>query len=338
MKSWPHYTHIILLCRIRPAHLHSDETGGRTVSYLVRFRLDAPTMKNPRILSFSETPRNVFMTTASLADSYQLLQYPQTLGSVVAYKCIFWTAQPQAAISSHSRFFLCWGERRFITIAMRAFALIHLTFSSKSLWYLDAYAVPLVDCMQEIEICFNSCICDASVKTTKCHGLDLPWDGAQFAAWSMPSMYSSGTDTSGSISLQNIDLLDFMSAIVSSEEGRLLLSGMQYFTVADVEWIEQYAAHARNIEILIMKRTSENMFWYLPMTSMSNSDTMAGKVQLLQRPQAHRGVVALNLQKDRKFEHSCFDNLYVVSVLNTSIFSGLKGKLFHTDYSPSASN
>jgi hypothetical protein len=60
--------------------------------------------------------------------------------------------------------------------------------------------------------------------------------------------------------LQNIDLLDFMSAIVSSEEGRLLLSGMQSFTVADAEWIEQYAAHARNIEILIIKIISENMF------------------------------------------------------------------------------
>lgn len=33
---------------------------------------------------------------------------------------------------------------------------------------------------------------------------------------------------------------------------------------------------------------------------MSNSDTMAGKVQLLQRPQAHRGVVVLNLQRTEK--------------------------------------
>lgn len=131
-------------------------------------------MKNPRILSSSEMPRNVFMSKASLADSYQLLQYPQTLGSVVAYRCIFWTAQPQAAISSHSGFLLCWGEQRFMTIAIRAFALIHLTFSSKSLSYLDAYVSPLVDRMQEREICFNSCIFDASVKTTKCHGLDLP--------------------------------------------------------------------------------------------------------------------------------------------------------------------
>lgn len=186
-----------------------------------------------------------------------------------------------------------------MTIAIRAFALIHLTSLSKSLSYLNAYASPLAERMQEREICFNSSIFDASVKTTKCHGLDLPWDGAQFAAWSIPSMYSRGKDISGSISLQNIDRRDFMSVIVSLEEGMFLLSGMHCFPGAVVEWIEQCTAHAKKTEILMIKRMSENKFWYLPSTSMSNKDTMAGKVQLLQRPQAHPTVGALDLQEYR---------------------------------------
>lgn len=73
-------------------------------------------------------------------------------------------------------------------------------------------------------------------------------------------MYSRGRDMSGFMSLQNTDRRDFMSAIVSSAEGRLLLSGIHSFPGVDVEWIEQCTAHAKNTETFMIKRISENKF------------------------------------------------------------------------------